>query len=256
MVKTGLVDRLVGDLVDDIVSGVFPPGSVLPAEAVLAERAEVSRLTVREAITVLRTRRVLEVKHGRGTFVNPVSYWSPFDPTLLAARSGDALGAGAMPKKLIEARRLVEVGVAELAAARRTTGDIEAMDDALKRMKEARDDVDAIADADIEFHQAIVAAAGNAFIAALFDPIKQLVWAARRQTKGYAKIRARAIAAHTRILKAIRDRDPESARWAMNDHLIQTEEDLDSLFAGYGGDEQTSFDQGVERETEGSGTPH
>lgn len=237
MVKTGLVDQLVGDLVDDIVSGVFPPGSVLPSEAELAERAEVSRLTVREAITVLRTKRVLEVKHGRGTFVNPISHWSPFDPTLLAARSGDAVGAGALPKKLIEARRLVEVGVVELAAARRSKGDLEALADALERMKQAGDDVDAIAEADIEFHQAIMAAAGNAFIAALFDPIRQLVWAARRQTKGYPQIRARAIAAHTRILRTIRDKDPESARWAMNDHLIQTEEDLDSLFAEDGDDE-------------------
>lgn len=236
MVRKGLVDQLVGDLVDDIVSGIFPPGSVLPSESELAERADVSRLTVREAITVLRTKRVLEVKHGRGTFVNPISHWSPFDPTLLAARSVDAVGAGALPKKLIEARRLVEVGVAELAAARRSAGDLEALAQALERMKKAEDDVDAIAKADIEFHQAIMAAAGNAFIAALFDPIRQLVWAARRQTKGYPRMRVRAIAAHTRILRAIRDKDPESARWAMNDHLIQTEEDLDNLFTEDGDD--------------------
>ena len=230
MVRTGLVDRLVGDLVDDIVSGVFPPGSVLPSEGELAERAEVSRLTVREAMTVLRTKRVLEVKHGRGTFVNPISLWSPFDPTLLAARSGDAVGAGALPKKLIEARRIVEVGVVELAAARRSEGDLATLAAVLERMKGAGEDVDAFAEADIDFHQAILAAAGNAFIVALFDPIKQLVRAARRQTKGYSRIRARAIAAHTRILKAIRDKDPEAARWAMNDHLMQTEEDLDSIY--------------------------
>lgn len=230
MVKTGLVDRLVGDLVGDIVSGVFPPGSVLPSEGELAERAEVSRLTVREAITVLRTKRVLEVKHGRGTFVNSISHWSPFDPTLLAARSGDAAGAGALPKKLIEARRIVEVGVVELAAARRSEEDLDALAGELERMKQAGDDVDAFAESDIEFHQAIMAAAGNAFIAALFDPMSQLVWAARRQTKGYAQIRTRAITAHARIFRTIRDKDPESARWAMNDHLVQTEEDLDSLF--------------------------
>lgn len=230
MAKTGLVDQLVGSLVDDIVSGVFPPGSVLPSEGELADRANVSRLTVREAITVLRTKRVLEVKQGRGTFVNPISRWSPFDPTLLVAHSADAAGAGALPKKLIEARRLVEVGVAELAAARRSSGDLEAMTRALEQMKKVEDDTDAIAEADIGFHQAIMAAAGNAFIAALFDPIRQLVWAARRQTKGYPRMRARAIAAHTRILRTIRDKDPEAARWAMNDHLIQTEEDLDNLF--------------------------
>ena len=202
-----------------------------------------SRLTVREAITVLRTKRVLEVKHGRGTFVNSITHWSPFDPTLLAARSGDAVGAGALPKKLIEARRLVEVGVVELAAARRSEGDLEALTEALERMKQAADDADAFAESDIEFHQAIMAAAGNAFIAALFDPIRQLVWAARRQTKGYPQIRARAIDAHARILRTIRDKDPESARWAMNDHLIQTEEGLDSLFTEDNDDGASEPDQ-------------
>lgn len=227
----GLSDRLVGDLIEEIVSGVFPPGAMLPSENDLAERAGVSRLTMREAIKVLRTKHVLEVKHGRGTIVSPISSWSPFDPALLAARSGRSMGVGALPKKLIEARRIVEVGVAELAAARRSGDDLESMRVALERMKTSDDDVDAFAEADIGFHQAVMTAAGNAFIAALFDPIEQLVWEGRRQTKAYAGMRERAIVAHARILKAVHNKDPEAARWAMYDHLVQTEEDLDAYLA-------------------------
>lgn len=234
MAKKGLADRLVGDLIGDIVSGTFPPGSVLPSEAELAERAQVSRLTIREAITILRTKRVLEVKHGRGTFVNPIALWSPFDPTLLAARSGQSPGAGALPKKLIEARWLVEVGVAELAATRRSEEDLAALAASLDRMRAAGGDVDAFADEDIVFHKVIMAAAGNAFIAALFDPIKDLIWEARRQTKTYPKLRERAIVAHSRILEAVRDKDSEAARQAMHDHLVQTEEDLDRLLSEEG----------------------
>jgi DNA-binding FadR family transcriptional regulator len=227
MKRKALADQVVGKLLDDIVSGKFPPGSILPSEAELARGEEVSRLTVREAITVLRTKRVLEVQHGRGTFVSPISMWSPFDPALLAAKSESSAGVGTLPKKLIEARRLVEVGVAELAAARRTEEDLNAMEEALRRMETADGDIDSIANADIDFHQAIMSAAGNAVITALFSPIEHLVWEARRQTTAYLRMRNRAIEAHKRILKSIREKDPESARRTMQDHLVQTEEYLD-----------------------------
>lgn len=230
MAKKALADRVVGHLIDDVASGRFPPGSMLPSEAELAEREQVSRLTVREAITVLRTKSVLEVQHGRGTVVNPIARWSPFDPDLLAARSEDLIGASALPRKLIEARRLVEIGVAEMAAERRTEEDIKAIQNAHERMKNSGADVESVVESDIAFHQAIMSSVGNTFIAALFDPIGQLVWEARRQTKEYPDIRSHAIAAHGRILQAIVDRDSEGARWAMHEHLTQTEIDLDEHF--------------------------
>lgn len=227
MAKPRLADGVVGEIVAAIVSGEFRPGSMLPPEAELAERTGVSRLTVREAITVLQAKHVLEVRHGRGTVVNPIARWTPFDPMLLAARSRHADGAGALPEKLIEARRLIEVGVAELAAARRSEADLGALAATLDRMEAAGADVDAFAAADIEFHQAVLAAAGNAFLAAIFDPFGQLIWAARRQTKVHAEIRAHALVAHRRIFGAIRERDPEAARWAMHQHMMQTKEDLE-----------------------------
>ncbi len=224
-------DRVVADLIEKILSGHIQPGSMLPSEADLAEEAGVSRLTIREAIKILRAQRVVEVQHGRGTLVNAIARWSPLDATLLAAKSQHTMGAAAMARKLLEARRLVEVGVAELAAARRTESDLDALAGANERMKEAGDDVDMITKADLAFHQALMAAAGNAFIASLFDPLEELLYEARRQTKVHPEICAHAIAAHARILKAVRDKDPEGARWAMHDHLMQTEEDLEAILS-------------------------
>lgn len=224
--RKGLAERLVGELVNDIVSGAFPPGAMLPSEAELAERAGVSRLTVREAVKSLQAQRVLEIRRGRGTFVNPVDRWSPLDPSLLIAKSEHAMGIGALPEKLVEARRLVEVGAAELAAARRSDADLLVMAGTLDRMKEVGDDVDAFAQADIDFHQAIMVAAGNTFISSLFNPLREIIWAARRQTKRRPEARAHALVAHRRIFEAVRDRDPEGARSAMHDHLVQTREDL------------------------------
>lgn len=183
-------------------------------------------MTLREAVKSLQSMHVLQVRHGHGTFVNPVTNWSPFDPQLLAITSRHSHGVGALPERLVEARRLIEVGAAEMAAARRSEADLQAISTALENMRAAGDDVDAFAAADVDFHQAVLASVGNAFVEAIFEPFGQLILAARRQTKSRAEIRAHALVAHERILGAIRDRDPEAARWAMHDHLVQTKEDL------------------------------
>lgn len=226
VLKKRLADAVVGDLIDAIIRGQFRPGEQLPSESELAELVGVSRLTLREAVKMLQSMHVLQVRHGHGTFVNPVAKWSPFDPQLLAVKSRYSHGIAALPEKLVEARRLIEVGAAELAAARRTPADLAVMEETLTRMQAAGGDIDAVAIADVDFHQAILAAVGNAFIVAIFEPFGQLILAARRQTKSRAEIRAHALVAHERILGAIRDRDPEAARWAMHDHLMQTKADL------------------------------
>lgn len=226
LLKKRLADAVVGDLIEAIIRGRFRPGEQLPSESELAEFTGVSRLTLREAVKTLQSMQVLQVRHGHGTFVSPVADWSPFDPQLLAVKSRYSHGIAALPEKLVEARRLIEVGAAEMAAARRSDADLATMEETLVRMRAAGGDIDAFAQADVDFHQAILAAVGNAFIVAIFEPFGQLILAARRQTKSRAEIRAHALVAHERILGAIRDRDPEAARWAMHDHLMQTKEDL------------------------------
>src|SRR6266508_3375762 len=139
----------------------------------LVELFDVSRLTVREAVKALRSKGVVRIEQGRGTFVNPPSHWSPLDPDLLMARAAPAEGTRELAMKLTEARVLVEVGVAGLAARRRTRADLTELKRALDRMRRAsdRDDVDGFTEADLEFHGIIMAAAGNPFVTALFEPL-------------------------------------------------------------------------------------
>lgn len=54
---------------DGIASGEFPPGSPLPSEAQLIQRYGVSRPTVRNAVAALRSEGLIEVIHGKGSFV-------------------------------------------------------------------------------------------------------------------------------------------------------------------------------------------
>ena len=171
------------------------------------------------------------IEQGRGTFVNPATRWSPLDPTLLMARAGSTEGAGDLAVKLTEARRLVEVGVSGLAAQRRTEQDLVELGRALDRMREAsdRDDVDGFTKADLEFHQAVMAAAGNPFITALFEPLVDLLFEVRRAASGYRPGRETAIAAHRKVLEAIEHGVPDAARDAMGLHMQQTAERINEV---------------------------
>jgi GntR family transcriptional regulator, transcriptional repressor for pyruvate dehydrogenase complex len=223
-----LAERVAASVLDAIAGGDFPPGSQLPPEPELVKLTGVSRLTVREAVKSLESKGVLRVEHGRGTFVNPPSTWSPFDPAVLEARLASTVERAGLAAKLLEARRLVEVGVAELAAERRTADDLERLESALERMRRAQAsaDVDEFVDADVAFHDAVLDAADNELIVALFAPIKQLIYAGRRATSRWPDAREHAIVAHAGVLEAVRGHRPDQAQQAMRGHLLQTADDL------------------------------
>lgn len=228
--RPSLAEGLADDIVNDILAGKYSPNSPLPSETELAERSGVSRLTVREAMKALSAKQVVRVEHGRGTFVNQPSEWSVLDPVLLIARSSYEEDRLALPRKLIEARRVVEVAVAELAAERRTMDDLAGLDDSLRLMREAavRGDVTSFVAADIAFHQRVMDAAGNNFITSLFDPLSKILQLTRHQTSAHAPVREHAIVHHQHILDALRRGTPVRAGRAMREHMNQTEEDMDT----------------------------
>jgi GntR family transcriptional regulator, transcriptional repressor for pyruvate dehydrogenase complex len=223
---TSLSDQLAERLLSEIIDGVYPPGSTLPPEADLAEWASVSRLTVREAVKALKAQNVVEIRRGRGTFVNPPSRWTALESVIRAAAATP--GHGMISEKLIEARRLVEVGAIELAAARRGEEDLERLRGLLADMREAAEasDVESFVERDLAFHDTVVRASGNAFVPLMFEPFGRLLHQGRYETSAVPQIRANAIEHHERILRALEAGDPERARRAMDDHLRQTADDL------------------------------
>jgi GntR family transcriptional regulator, transcriptional repressor for pyruvate dehydrogenase complex len=235
-VRRGLADHVVEHLVAAIARGDHPPDSQLPPEGRLAELFEVSRLTVREAVKTLRNKGVVRVEQGRGTFVNQPAMWSPLDPDLLMARAATVDGTRDLAAKLTEARRLVEVGVAGLAANRRSDNDLGALKRSLERMRRCsdRDDADGFNEADLEFHDVIIAAAGNPFITALFAPLVDLLFEVRRAAYGSRDAREVAVAAHGRILDAIAAGSADEASAAMDTHMHETALRLDEVIGEEG----------------------
>lgn len=223
--RAGLPDQVVSELLGAVARGDHPPGSRLPPEAELAASANVSRLTLREAVKVLRDKGVLRVEQGRGTFVNPPHRWSALDAELLASRTAlEGGSAGLLGRQLVEARRVVEVGIAGLAAGRRTTEDVERLRAVVDLMRSGHEagDVPAFSSADGTFHEGLTNAAANPFLAALFEPIRTLVHQVRVTTAQEPLLREKAIAAHSRILDAVAAGLVEPAREAMAAHIDET----------------------------------
>lgn len=228
-----LAEQIAGGLLDAIIDGEMQPESVLPPEAELAESFGVSRLTIREAIRILRTQNIVRIDRGRGTSVNPPETWTSLD-AIVRASAGSLGTGGHVSERLLEARRMIEIGAAQLAAIHRSEADLLLLDGHVMGMRDAAvaGDVDAFVAEDIAFHDVLMRASGNLFVPALFGTFGPLLIETRRQTSAVPAIQWNAIEHHVEILDSIRDADDEQARIAMERHMDQTQRDLQQHVLG------------------------
>ena len=159
VVRSGyLTDTVAQMLEESIHAGEFKPGERLPTESELAERLGVSRPVVREAIAQLKSDGYVQTRQGAGAFV-------PLAPGMASFKLGphEQLGADEL-RHIFELRLGVEVSAAELAASRRTKGDIDAIQAALDRVDNAIRNSEDGTEADDAFHRAIAAATHNPYL--------------------------------------------------------------------------------------------
>lgn len=227
MARKPLAEAVFDDLLDRIIDGTFPPSTALPPENDLAVSLEVSRLTVREALKQLQAQHVVRIRRGLGTYVNPAAQWTDLQAILRHAST--TADSPDVSLRLLEIRRMVETGAAELAALHATAEDLDRMEAANAELQAAHEatDLDAVTTADIAFHEAIFRASANPFLPVILGPLSQLLYTMRRETSSFHEVQQHALAHHTLVLEAIRTRDPEVARRAMQDHINQTYDDYE-----------------------------
>jgi GntR family transcriptional repressor for pyruvate dehydrogenase complex len=216
-----LYEQIVQQIEESILSGELKEGSQLPAERDLAKQFGVSRTAVREAIKALQEKGLVDAFPGRGTFVTSGTFNSMRRSLDQIIRSGETDGGA----YLVEVREILEPEIAALAAFRATDQDLAAMKDAVEVMDQAGQDSDAFIEADLDFHLALAEAAGNPIVLSLIDSIVGLL---REQRLRIFRIRGgpeRGQHHHKRILDAVKRRDTQGARAAMQAHLSQVRED-------------------------------
>ncbi len=221
-----MVGVVADELLDRIIAGEFPPGAVVPGELELSARHEVSRMTVREAMKTLEAQRILSVERGRGTYVNPLNRWASLEAVLRAAAEGKNDASAAI--QLIELRRMLESGACELAAGKIGDAEIQDLHGYVESMRLAHEgnDLAAFVEADLAFHDLILQASGNVFVAVLFEPLQRVLQKRRTETSRVPDIQEHAIGHHQSIAEALASREPHRARDAMDAHMQQTLDDL------------------------------
>lgn len=223
MVKaSSLADILYTKLEAGILSGAIPAGSKLPSQKDIAEREDVSRTVVREAVARLEAQGFAVARQGSGVYISENARYRAFQVTK------EELSELSDVIKLLEMRLAIEAEMAGLAAARRTQADIGELRAALRHMRDVNGDPAASAIADSAFHLAIARATQNdyyvrflEFLGVRLVPPRSLYL--RDETpmahQAYAsKVRDE----HDAVLDAIVRMDIEGARAAARHHMQES----------------------------------
>lgn len=225
-----LYERIVSQIEQRIESGELQVGDQLPPERELAEQFAVSRTAVREAVKALRQKGLLEIRPGRGTFVTNGTSDTVRNSLGMLMKIGATKGSG----NLVEVREILEPEIAALAATRITEEYIAAMQEAVKTMDTALDNVDVFVEADLDFHLALAEATQNPIIPILMDSIIDLLREQRKRTGLTKGGLQRGQSHHKKILDAVMHHKPEAARQAMHNHLKQVRKDSKASTANAG----------------------
>lgn len=216
--------KLAQSIGEQILSGVYAPGTLLPNEAEWCRIYGASRTAVREAIKGLNAKGLLVSRPKVGSRVEPRERWNMLDRDVLFWHFSVA-DKRALLMSIQEVRRVLEPEVAALAALKRTDEQVLKLQQALEDMR-AAESAEAEVGPDVRFHLAVLAAANNE----LLSPFGVLIESALQNLFEYTSVHGHdpdfVIPLHRNIAKAIEQRRPEAARRAVKALLEDTDQIL------------------------------
>lgn len=192
------------------------PGSRIPREVELADRFQVSRIVIREAMKILEDRGVVNVRAGRGTLtVAPKP--DRVKESLLRLFRDQPVPTIQEMERLLELRQVLEETTASLAAVRATAEDLREIGAALAEMTQEAEDLDCTISADLRFHRSVMRAAHNPYIEMVLDPLMEVYLQQIKLTNSFNT----AWEQHREVFVEIQARNPVGARQAVR-RLMKT----------------------------------
>jgi GntR family transcriptional repressor for pyruvate dehydrogenase complex len=211
--RTKPVPELILDEITRLITeGILKPGDRLPSESELAERFGVGRSSLREAMRALQLLGIVEVIQGKGTFLRQTHM-------LPLATDWARLSRMGLISQVMEARQIIEVAIAQLAAERATEEDIAAMRAAIRRAEEAHGDSVISGEASVDFHLALAEATHNEVLALMYKTVRDLYLETARQTQMTPESVENRLQDHRQILESVERQDPELASKLMAEHI-------------------------------------
>ncbi|WP_439110153.1 FadR/GntR family transcriptional regulator [Lentibacter sp.] len=203
-----------------VLRGILRPGERLPSERELADKLNVSRPSLREAIGELQERGLLTAKASSGVYVADV-LGSAFSDALIELFSSHEEAVF----DYLAFRRDLEGIAAERAARLASETDLKVINQAYERMVKAdkRTGAQKEAELDAAFHMSIIEASNNVvmlhMMRSIFDLLKEGVFYNRARIFQQNATREDLLTQHSAINDALQARDPARARQAVESHL-------------------------------------
>ena len=192
----------------------FQEGDKLPNEMELAELLSVSRVTLREAIRILCTRGLVEIRRGRGTYVTS---------TGIDSASPDISGLSAVEsnaREMMEIRLIIEPSIAYYAALRGTDEEIQRIDEYRIKVEEIIAAGKNRISAEQDFQNALAAATHNQFAMKLMHVVNKSIYLEVKYHEESTNLATHSIPDHREIVNFLRRRNPDGAKTAMQMHIL------------------------------------
>jgi GntR family transcriptional regulator, transcriptional repressor for pyruvate dehydrogenase complex len=212
--RSSIAEQVAKKLLELIRTRNLKPGDMLPTERELAAMMQVSRPSVREAIRGLQILGVLKVRQGYGIYVSPLGASDLLGPLqfliTLNAANIDAL---------YDTRRLIDPGIARLAAERISALDLQRLKQQATLQRDLLYDPLSFRDSDLKFHTIIMEATGNPIMVRTASSLYLLGAEYRRVASETPGVLRQSLADHDEIIAALEKHDGEAAAAAVLRHL-------------------------------------
>ena len=212
-VSTKVAEQLQAHILNEL-----KPGDMLPPERELVQMFRVSRSSIRDAIRRLETVGLLEPRQGVGTVVRDISA-----DAVIAPVAGVLLQKRKVVHELLDVRMIIEPALTRRAALHATPEQIAEMQAILDRQEEKVRSGELATEEDTNFHYTIALAADNSVMLKLTHVLMDSLRELRERSLEMGGRQAKSLAAHRRVLAAIKQGDAGAAEEAMRRHLLEVE---------------------------------
>jgi GntR family transcriptional repressor for pyruvate dehydrogenase complex len=207
-----VTDAAIATIRERIEAGVYPVGSLLPAQRQLSEELAISRASLREALSTLEALGLLMIRPGKGVYVESAQ--------AAAAQSWRFAEQSSLPDTY-QMRFALEGFIARMAALVVSDSDLVWFEDNIAAMQTALacDELDEAARLDYDFHMRIVSIAGNAAIESILSSSADIMKESQRMPFYRRELVLSTYTEHRAILDALRARDSAAAGKAIETHI-------------------------------------
>ena len=220
--RVGGAARIAEDIGAAIVAGRYRPGELVPGELELSRRFAASRSVVREALKLLSAKGLIDSRKRAGTRARPREAWHMLDADVLAWQLKSGRSEPKFASDVLHVRAVIEPAAAAMAAHNHTARTLAVIEEAFADMERAAHNVALFTEPDIRFHKAILAATDNDVMLALGALTEAALRIFVDIATRHPEAPAPSIPLHRAVLVAIRDRDENAARRAMERLLRRT----------------------------------